>query len=424
MTEIEFSENEVHEFIRSTEWSALFVPAPDLDFQVPSGVNEEIDEIQDEGGVEDESFELWEVLKARAMQKVKRLHFSVSDGRLVGSKIKLHVPDKKPMELDLIGLYEDGMFVVELKVKASAERNSFTELLGYSNYIAGLFPMTGRQDICNVLIANMQTGIARQAYLYDILINDRTTIVYNPVWKTDELLSLTLELYLPGDDDFKRFANSLLSHDAMSCVVASFDNIDGWIDDEEGGFGSLNAETQKNLSLLSAHAAQLMESENLHGFCFIRKPWKEIPRHYRNSIFICAINPFHENKSDDLTRFLSQLDDGGEDLQWLAGSGFHGRLLRLAKQVIEESLDGKVNYEREMPTWAYVVTNMQEVVFTHNLAFRPTGIFREAYVSYVESLYKNNLKDPGLHDLSTLKIKEINAWMRAWMFMEGCGLSG
>jgi hypothetical protein len=65
------------------------------------------------------------------------------------------------MELDLLGQHEDGLFILELKVDRAAERNAFSELFAYSNYIAGLFVLSGHKDITNVLVAGLEVKITR-----------------------------------------------------------------------------------------------------------------------------------------------------------------------------------------------------------------------------------------------------------------------
>ncbi len=77
------------------------------------------------------------------MMKLERLHRTIRYGTFVGTKIKLPTDKTTPMELDLIGVHEDGLFVLELKVERSAERNAFSELFAYSNYIAVMFPLSG-----------------------------------------------------------------------------------------------------------------------------------------------------------------------------------------------------------------------------------------------------------------------------------------
>jgi hypothetical protein len=88
------------------------------------------------------------------------------------------------MELDLIGTHDEGLFVMELKVQRSAERNAFSELFAYSNYIAGMFALSGHQDITNVLVANLDNKITKQAFLYDLLVSERDIIVYRPSFPT------------------------------------------------------------------------------------------------------------------------------------------------------------------------------------------------------------------------------------------------
>jgi hypothetical protein len=410
-----FSEEQVHQHLYQVGLEAMIVNCPELD--EPSNAAD--------GDIEDgEDFEFWRIIKARAFARLLRLHRSIRYGDFIGSNVKLPTDNTRPMELDLLGTHEDGLFVLELKVERSAERNAFSELFAYSNYIAGMFALSGPQDIANVLVANLENKITKQAFLYDLLISERDIIVYCPVFETDELTSLQLKLYLPSDDDFRHFANQLLSHDAMGCVVISFDDLPEWFDSEEEN-GSLNDWTKKHLAGLSGYAAQLMEAEHLDGFCFIRKPWKEIPRYYRNSLFICAVNPFYIAELDRTSVFLDQLDEEHHS-SFLESPqfAFDGRLIRLAQRALKDCLTHSYDGEVETPYWGAIVTSMQEVVVTHNFAFRPTGMMREAYVSYLNRVYAREAAGKGWgEDVSTLKINEINNWRRAWMFMESCGFN-
>lgn len=272
-------------------------------------------------------FELWRFIKERALQKLGRLHRTIRYGEFIGSKVKLPIDSTRPMELDLLGQHEDGLFILELKVDRSAERNAFSELFAYSNYLAEMFALSGHKDIANVLVANLEVKITRQAFLYDLLISDRNIIVYKPDFSDGTLQSLRLKLHVPTDADFRYFTNQLLFHDAMSCVVASFHDILGWIDSAEAS-GSPPDHTIKHLTALSSYAAQLMEAEHLHGFCFIRKPWPEVTMFYPNSLIICALNPFKFADPERSNAIIEQLKEehqaGFSEVPML---GFDGRLV-------------------------------------------------------------------------------------------------
>ena len=43
-----------------------------------------------------------------------------------------------------------------------------------------MFALSGYQDITNVLVVNLDNKITKQAFLYDLLINERDIIVYRP----------------------------------------------------------------------------------------------------------------------------------------------------------------------------------------------------------------------------------------------------
>ncbi|WP_407168504.1 hypothetical protein [Bradyrhizobium sp. ORS 111] len=368
-------------------------------------------------------FELWKFVKSRALQKIGRLHRTVRYGDFIGSKINLRTDDTKPMQLDLLGQHELGLFILELKVDKTAERNAFSELFAYSNYIAEMFALSGSKDITNVLVANLDNKITTQAYLYDLLIADRNVIVYRPEFPTASLDDLTLHLHIPDDEDFKHLTNRLLSHESMDCVVVSFDDMEGWFDSNEDG-GELNEHTIEHLSKLSTYAAQLMEAERLHGFCFVRKRWKEVQMGDGNSLIFCAINPFRIAGREQSNDILEQLDEKHHYAFFeVPEMGFGSRLFALAKRTIKDGLTHDYDCELESAVWSAMVVSMIEVVFTHNFAFRPTGIFREAYSNYLNMLYAD--ENAGLcdEDISVLKVNELYSWFNAWQFMERCGFT-
>ncbi len=219
-----YSEDQVHQYIYQQGMEQLIDDVPEFDNLSAAGsvaaakseTSGEADKVGD-----DIDFKLWRIIKARALDKLERLHRSIRYGEFIGSKVKLPMDSTQPMELDLLGQHEDGVFILELKVDRSAERNAFSELFAYSNYIAEMFALSGHKDIVNVLVAKLDAKITRQAFLYDLLITDRNIIVYKPEFQDETLQSLRLKLHIPSDDDYRYFTNQLLSHDAMSCVVAS-----------------------------------------------------------------------------------------------------------------------------------------------------------------------------------------------------------
>jgi hypothetical protein len=406
---IGFSEEEVHQFIYKQGLESLIdeIPEPTelSNFEVT--------------GPDESDFKLWRIIKAKAEDKLRKIDRAVRYGEFVGSKIKLPTDKSKPMELDLLGTYDDGLFILELKVNRSAERNAFSELFAYSNYIAEMFALSGNKDITNVLVANLDAKITKQAFLYDLLIADRNVVVYQPEFPAGNVESLRLQLYLPTDEDFQHFTNRLLSHDAMACVVASFEDIPGWIDSGKAG-GDTPDYTINNLEAIGSYAAQLMEAENLHGFCFMRKRWAEIPTYYPNALIVCAVNPFEIVDPERSASMVEQLDaERISELFEFPKLAFHGRLLSLARRVLDHSLKAGTDSELENPLWSEMVTSMIEVVFTHNVAFHPTGLLREAYLNVLTRAYQNDCAE----DMSPLKIKEVNNWFRAWNFMERCGFT-
>lgn len=410
----EFTEEEVHTYLHSVGLETVVRDCPAFDDPISSpGIDPD----------EETDFELWSLIKQRAFDRLQALHNTVRYGSFVGSKVSLPIDSSRPMELDLLGTHEDGLFVLELKVDRSAERNAFSELFAYSNYIAGMFALSGHQDITNVLVANLDVKITRQAFLYDLLINDRNIIVYRPTFSGTSVESLQLDLWLPSDEDFEHFTNDLLSHEAMACAVISFEDLEGWYDSEEEG-GSLNEVTVEHLTMLSGYAAQLMEAERLHGFCFIRKPWREIPRHYRNSLFVCALNPFKVAVPDRANALTAQIDPSRHaEFFETPEMAFDGRVIGIAQRAVRDCLTHTSRGEVETPYWGAIVGSFIEVVATHNFGFRPTGMLREAYTSYINQRFAIEAAGGWGDDLSVLKINHVNSWFQAWEFMRMCGFA-
>lgn len=185
-----FSEDQVHQYLYQQSLESLIDDIPNLDQATgvkPIGTT--ANEHLSDSDVNDEEieFELWLLIKAKALEKLERLHGLIRYGEFIGSKVKLPTDSTRPMELDLIGQHENGLFILELKIGRSAERNAFSELFAYSNYVAEMFALSGHKDIMNVLVANLDVKITRQAFLYDLLINDRNIIVYKPYFADDTL---------------------------------------------------------------------------------------------------------------------------------------------------------------------------------------------------------------------------------------------
>ncbi len=414
------SERKVHDYLfKKNDMEILVVDTPEIEYLL-ANVDNPINRMLDNEDISTEAdFELWRILKNQYIKKILALHEKCKYGKFIGSNIKLPTDKTKPMELDIIGIHEAGLFILELKVNGSAERNAFSELLAYSNYIAEIFPGSSRKDITNILVANLDTKITNNAYLYDLIISDRQTIVYRPIIKNNDLHTLQLHLHIPSDEDFEHFTNTLLSHEAMSVVVLSFKDMPGWFESSEPG-GSPSEITKRHLSAISSHAAQLMEAEQLHGFCFIRKRWAELNLYFENSLIICAINPFKFPNHDRLSIIKNQLSEKCIEEFWDApNSGFDSRIFQIADRTANECLADDCQSEIESSLWTHMINNSMEVVHSHNFAFQSTGIVREAYLGYLNNIYR--LQKEGMYDEDISKIKTIenSNWLRAWVFMEG-----
>lgn len=404
-----FSEDAVHEYLHKTSLEPLI---EDVD-----GAASTVSMTEDDNG----HMPLWQIVKARVVDRLFQIHATVRQGTFTGSKVKLPIDSTRPIELDLIGEHEGGIFILELKVGRGAERNAFSELFAYSNYVAQMFAMSGPRDITNVLVANLDAKITREAYLYDLLIGNRDVIVYKPVFPDDTLESLRLRLHIPADEDFQHLTNRLLSEQSMACVVGSFDDLPGWFDNREVD-GALNQYTRENLERLSGHLAQLMEADGLHGFCYVRKHWQEVPLSDRSSLILCAVNPFKIADRDLSDPLLEQIDESHRDSMFEAADfAFLDRLVVIVRQALRDCLPHGHRFDCETPAWSGMARSMIETTLTHNFGFHATGLFREAYVANLNRIYEQRAAGEDVDDISTMKAIELGNWLRAWMFIEACG---
>jgi hypothetical protein len=96
-----FSEEEVHQFLYKQGLESLIAETPEPD-ETP---------IPEVTGPEEAHFELWRIIKTKAEAKLRKIDRGIRYGEFLGSKIQLPTDKSKPMELDLLGTYDDGIFI-------------------------------------------------------------------------------------------------------------------------------------------------------------------------------------------------------------------------------------------------------------------------------------------------------------------------
>ena len=84
------------------------------------------------------------------------------------------------------------------------------------------------------------------------------------------------------------------------------------------------------------YAAQLMEAEQLR--VRVRpQALEELPRYYRNSLIVCAVNPFLVADPERSVRCSSRWTNSIATFSWRARGTPDGRLLRVAKRAIDDA---------------------------------------------------------------------------------------
>ncbi|MCK9911205.1 hypothetical protein MXD81_18790, partial [Microbacteriaceae bacterium K1510] len=102
-----------------------------------------------------------------------------------------------------------------------------------------------------------------------------------------------------------------------------------------------------------------MEADGLHGFCYVRKHWQELPLSDRSSLILCAVNPFKIADHDLSDPLLEQIDENHRESMFEAASfAFLDRLLVIVRRALEDCLPHGHRFDRETPAWSGMARSM------------------------------------------------------------------
>ncbi len=100
-----FSEDDFHKFVYEVGLKGVITS----DFPIPVEDRPAVQSDGEEPAFEGEpAFELWRMMRERAVTRLAKLHESIRYGQFIGSKIRLPTGEGKWMELDLLGTHEGG----------------------------------------------------------------------------------------------------------------------------------------------------------------------------------------------------------------------------------------------------------------------------------------------------------------------------
>jgi hypothetical protein len=364
---------------------------------------------------------------------------------ITAKEIRLEKKGDSTTRIDLFGNSEsNGLTIIELKKSKQTERQAYTELLAYANHFCSIFPGLTEGAINSILIAPMETRTVRDAFVQEILGNNKSAAALIPKQHGNKI---TLTVYYPDASYYKWFENNLFDDRSMLTVAVAFPIIDGWIDsDKTTGSGRIPDYSKAALNTISSSISHRLEAEGFHSLVYASQKWGEIGQlfPYPNVIFVVLLNPFSSFRTsvdeeeiygdsnlgrlEEIRSIYDQLMEDEREF-WIESleSNFHGLAIRTVKEEFEKCFlntdNSNIQSEISLPDWYGLKTSMIDSVFTHNLDVFQTGLLRTIYLRYVEHIY--NKKEDAIYysdDLPKYSYDSLRKFLPVWEILRGLGL--
>jgi hypothetical protein len=387
------------------------------------------------------------LLQQKAEKKINELIDSIKTLILSAKELCLEKEGDSTTRVDLFGCSEcSGLTIIELKKSKQTERQAFTELLAYANHFCSIFPGLKESAITSILIAPMKSRTVRDAYVQELVINNKNVLALIPEEKNK---IIKLRVYYPDKSYYQWFENNLLNDWSMATVAISFPVIEGWIDADSDSSGrKIPAYSRDALNTVSSAISHKLEASNLHSLVYASQQWGEIAQifPYPNTIFIATINPFssfrtsiHNNKIygeseksrlANVQSIYNQLSEEEKEL-WLdtMESSFHNNLIKIAKNEFDLCFKNTAKYnidtEISLPNWYGIKNSMIDAVYTHNLDIFLTGLLRDIYLEYIKHVYETGEQCIFYgSDLPKYSYKTLRDFFPVWEILSRLGFCG
>jgi hypothetical protein len=385
------------------------------------------------------------LLQQRAEKKINKILDNIKYLILSAKELRLEKEGDSTTRVDLFGNSEcTGLTIIELKKSKQTERQAFTELLAYANHFCFIFPGLKETAITSILIAPMETRTVRDAYVQELITNDKNVLALVP---EEENGIIQLRVYYPNKSYYQWFENNLLNDESLKTVAISFSVIEGWIDTD---FNSDDREipdySRNALNAISSSISHKLEACGIHSLVYSSQKWGEIAQifPYPNTIYIAAINPFasfrtsihkdgvqgdsEQGRLNDVQSIYDQLsnDDGKEAWLELMESHFEENLTDIVIKEFELCFKNKnksqIDREVSYPSWYGIKTNIIAAACVHNLDIFLTGLLREIYLEYVTYAYESN-ENSIVHndDLPKYSYAMLRNFLFVWYILERLG---
>lgn len=363
---------------------------------------------------------------------------------LSARELRLEKSGDSTTRIDLLGNSECiGLAIIELKKSKQTERQAFTELLAYANHFCSIFPGLTEHAINSILIAPMETRTVRDAFVQEVLGNNKSAAALIP---SGEKGKIKLTVYYPDESYYQWFENNLLDDRSMYTVAIAFEELKGWIDTDKDNDQKIPDYSKDALNTISNSISHRLEAEGFHSIVYATQQWGEIGQlfPYPNVIYAVFINPFAsfraschdgviygetpDGRVSEIQSVYDQIDDSERDF-WLEclESNFHGLAIRIVKEEFDrcflDTEKSQVRNEISLPDWYGVKTNMINSVFTHNLDIYQTGLLRKIYSNYIEYVYSVNMDEIYYSDyLPKYSYDTLRCFLPVWEILRGLGV--
>lgn len=384
------------------------------------------------------------LLQRRAEKKINEILEQLESLVLIAKELRLERSALHPTRVDLFGNSENtGITIIELKKSEQTERQSFTELLAYSNHFCSIFPGLTESAITLVLVAPMDTRTVKDAYVQELVSNQKNIVALIP-HEVDG--KFTLEVFYPDESYYRWFENNIINDHSMTCVSISFPLLKGWIDSDFG----LETRTPPQytidaLNTVSNAIALELEAAGFHAIVYATQKWGEIAQlfPYPNTFVVSAMNPFssartavHEGavygksegeRIEQVQAVYDQITDAGKEWYWveMMESDFQGRLIRTVRDQFELCFlndSAQISYEIGLPDWYGLKTSFVDAVSTHNLNIYSTGLLRKIYLAYVEYVFDKGEDEIYYYDdIPKYSYQMLTPFLAVWKIFKSLG---
>lgn len=345
--------------------------------------------------------------------------------------------------IDLFGHSEEsGMVIIELKKSRQTERQSFTELLGYSNHFCTLFPALSENAIGSVLVAPMETRTVRDANVQEALVNNKRVLSLIPQYASGQL---SLTVFYPDSSYYQWYEDAILDDPSTLTIAIAFQEINGWINAGHNSSENIPDYSRRNLNLVSSAISQSLEEAGFHSIVYASQKWGEIAKAFPfpNVIYAVVTNPFarpmadigdrlaynstNQDRALEIKALLDQFVESERDI-WIDSvqSCFHDHAIKTTLESFAACLRSCsseiVNYEVSIPDWHGIKASMIDAVLVHNLKVHLSGLLQRVYLAYMTYVYDTGY-DPIYFqdDLPRYSFSMLKDFLPVWESLKGLG---